>query len=48
MTATAGYLLMVYGESGDSDGMRHAAVVVLAVGTPLVTTFSDRVFRALR
>jgi hypothetical protein len=48
LTVAAGYLLLVQGYSDRSNTMHSAGVVVLTVGTPLVTTFSDRAFRVLR
>jgi hypothetical protein len=48
LTAGFGYFLFLQGTSGESDAVRGAGLVVLTVGTPLVTTLSDRVFRALR
>ncbi len=48
LTVATGYLLFVQGESGGSSGTRTAGLVVLTVGTPLVATFADRAFRALR
>lgn len=48
LTVTSGYLLIVHGNNDDSQGARAAGVLVLTVGTPLVTSFADRVFRGLR
>jgi hypothetical protein len=48
LTVAAGYLMYVQGDSDRSKTMQNAGVVVLTVGTPIVTTLSDRVFRVLR
>ena len=48
MASAAGYLFLVEGESRDSKAAVGAGALVLAVGTPLLVTFSDRLFRALR
>lgn len=48
MSAAAGYLLLVEGESGDAGGARNAGALMLGIGTPLLVAFSDRVFRVLR
>ena len=47
-TATAGYMLRLYGENHGSSVHRTAGDVVLGVGVPLSLTLSDRVFRRLR
>ncbi len=48
MTATAGYLLLIEGKANESGPARTAGVALLAVGTPLMTTLADRIFRILR
>lgn len=48
MAATAGYLLLIEGKSNESRPAETAGIVLLAVGTPLMTTLADRIFRVLR
>ncbi len=48
MAATAGYLLLIEGRSNGVGSAETAGIVLLAVGTPLVTTLADRIFRVLR
>ncbi len=48
MMATAGYLLFIEGKSNESPVAERAGIVLLAVGTPLMTTLADRIFRVLR
>ncbi len=48
LSVVAGYLLVVRAERDASTSSQVAGVVLLTVGTPLLTTVSDRVFRALR
>ena len=48
MAATAGYLLLIEGRSNEARSAETAGLVLLAVGTPLMTTLADRVFRVLR
>lgn len=48
MAATAGYLLLIEGRSNESGAAETAGIVLLAVGTPLMTTVADRIFRVLR
>ena len=48
LTVTTGYLLVVHGESHGGGAARTAGMLVLALGTPMVTTLADRVFRRLR
>ena len=48
LTVASGYLLLVHANSNDSAAAQTAGTLVLTVGTPLVTTFADRVFRGLR
>ena len=48
MAATAGYLLLIEGRSNESGAAETAGIVLLAVGTPLMTTLADRIFRVLR
>lgn len=48
LTVASGYLLLVHANNDDSQTARTAGVLVLTVGTPLVTSFADRVFRGLR
>ena len=48
MMATAGYLLLIEGKSNESPEAETAGIVLLAVGTPLMATLADRIFRVLR
>lgn len=48
MAATAGYLLLIEGRSNEARAAETAGIVLLAVGTPLMTTLADRIFRVLR
>ena len=48
MAATAGYLLLIEGRSNEARSAETAGIVLLAVGTPLMTTLADRIFRVLR
>jgi hypothetical protein len=48
LTVATGYLIWVEGKSVDSEAARVAGMSILFVGTPLMTAFSDRLFRALR
>lgn len=48
MAATAGYLLLIEGKSNESRPAQTAGIVLLTVGTPLMTTLADRIFRVLR
>ncbi len=48
MAATAGYLLLIEGKSNESRPAQTAGIVLLTVGTPLMTTVADRIFRVLR
>jgi hypothetical protein len=48
LAAGGGYFLILHGESNHSDAYRTAGVVLLTVGTPLVTTVGDRICRGLR
>jgi hypothetical protein len=48
LAVSAGALLLVHGESKDSDAARTAGAIVVTVGAPLVLTLGDRAFRALR
>ena len=48
MMATAGYLLFIEGKSNESPVAERTGIVLLAVGTPLMTTLADRIFRVLR
>ncbi len=48
MAATAGYLLLIEGRSNEARTAETAGIVLLAVGTPLMTTVADRIFRVLR
>lgn len=48
MAATAGYLLLIEGRSNEARPAETAGIVLLAVGTPLMTTLADRIFRVLR
>jgi hypothetical protein len=49
ITGAAGYLMVVdEGGSGGSDDGRVVGALLMTVVTPLVTVFSDRLFRVLR
>ena len=48
MAATAGYLLLIEGKSNESRPAQVTGIALLTVGTPLMTTLADRIFRALR
>jgi hypothetical protein len=49
ITGAAGYLMFVdEGGSGGSDDGRVVGALLMTVVTPLVTVFSDRLFRVLR
>jgi hypothetical protein len=48
ITAAAGFLLVVRGESLEADGMTTAGTLILTVGTPALLIFSDRTLRVLR
>jgi drug/metabolite transporter (DMT)-like permease len=48
LTVASGYLIWVEGKTLDSEAARVAGMSILFVGTPLMTAFSDRLFRALR
>jgi hypothetical protein len=48
LSVATGYLIWVEGKSVDSQAARIAGMSILFVGTPLMTAFSDRLFRALR
>lgn len=47
VSAATGYLLLINGETSGSKAARKAGLAVLTVGTPLLVTLSDRVFRVL-
>ncbi len=46
ITAATGYLLIVEGEEGVPG--RLAGTIILTAGPPIMATFADRLFRALR
>ena len=48
MASAAGYLLLIEGESSNSGAAVGAGALILGVATPILLTFSDRLFRALR
>jgi hypothetical protein len=48
LSTASGYLIWVQGKTIRSRGTQLAGMGVLFVGTPLLTAFSDRFFRALR
>jgi hypothetical protein len=48
LTVASGLLLYAHGETHQSEAMRTTGVVILGVALPVVTTFSDRIFRGLR
>ena len=48
LSAASGYLLLVHGQGNDSQVSRTAGVLILTVGTPILTTAADRIFRSLR
>jgi hypothetical protein len=48
LSVATGYLIWVEGKTAKSEAMRVTGMSILFVGTPLMTAFSDRLFRALR
>ena len=48
VSSTAGYLLLLRAETQDNRTSEIAGAVILSVGTPLLMTMSDRLFRSLR
>jgi hypothetical protein len=48
LPALAGYLLLLNGQSHDAGIQQAAGLVLLGVGSPILITLSDRIFRALR
>jgi hypothetical protein len=48
LAGASGYLFLVRGETGESAAAGKVGAVILTIGTPLLMTLSDRVFRALR
>jgi hypothetical protein len=48
LSVASGYLIWVEGKTTKSDAAKIAGVSILFVGTPLLTAFSDRLFRSLR
>lgn len=48
ISAAAGYLLLVRGESWEDNGMIAAGTLILTVGTPTLLLISDRTLRVLR
>ena len=50
ISTTAGYVMIMHAEDVEYEGdaLRIAGLVTMAVGTPLLLTLSDRLFRALR
>jgi hypothetical protein len=47
-TTTTGYLLATHYDTGESDSQRAVGLAIATVGTALLTTLTDRVFRATR
>jgi hypothetical protein len=47
-SATTGYLLATHPATGESDSRRAVGLAIATVGTALMTTLTDRVFRATR
>jgi hypothetical protein len=48
LSAAGGYLLYANGKSNDSQFSTTAGILLVTVGTPVLTTFGDRMFRSLR
>lgn len=50
ISTTAGYVMVMHAEDVEyeSDSLRIAGLLTMTVGTPLLLTFADRLFRALR
>lgn len=48
MTLVPGYALVMTGERNESAGLKAAGYAMLFVGTPLISTLSDFLFRKLR
>ena len=50
ISTTAGYVMVMHAEDLEykSDSLRIAGLLTMTVGTPLLLTISDRLFRALR
>jgi hypothetical protein len=48
MTVMPGYALALSGQRNDSDTMTNVGYAILVVGTPLITTAADYLFRRLR
>ena len=50
ISTTAGYVMVMRAEDAEykSDSLRIAGLLTMTVGTPLLLTLSDRLFRALR
>lgn len=50
ISTTAGYVMLMHSEDPEyqSDSVRIAGLLTITVGTPLLLTLSDRVFRKLR
>jgi hypothetical protein len=48
LSAVTGYVLLLNGENHDSDVSRTAGLAVLTVGTPVMLTLTNRVFRQVR
>ncbi len=48
LSAASGYMAWIHGRSGDSGTAEMVGLGVLVLGTPLLTTLSDRLFRELR
>ncbi len=48
MLVAGGYVLLSEATENGSDGLKATGVIALTVGTPLIMTLSDRLFRALR
>ena len=50
VSTTAGFVMLMHSEDPEyqNDNLRMAGLVTITVGTPLLLTLSDRVFRSLR
>jgi hypothetical protein len=48
LSTATGYLIWVQGKTIRSQGAQYAGMAVLFVGTPLLSAFSDRMFRTLK
>ena len=47
-SATASYLVLIHAEKAESDAGRALGMALATVGTSLLNTLTDRVFRMVR